>query len=58
MSLLEVKDLHIWFDLERGGGMTVTPGFIDAHSHPASGGVRELVSVNLDLRSIGAIQDA
>jgi len=39
-------------------GMTVTPGFIDAHSHPASGGVRELVSVNLDLRSIGAIQDA
>ncbi len=40
------------------GGMTVTPGFIDAHSHPASGGVRELVSVNLDLRSIAAIQDA
>lgn len=39
-------------------GATVTPGFIDAHSHPASGGVRELVSVNLDLRSIGAIQDA
>ncbi len=39
-------------------GMTVTPGFIDAHSHPASGGVRELVSVNLNLRSIGAIQDA
>ncbi|HEY7697844.1 MAG TPA: hypothetical protein VIE88_05475, partial [Vicinamibacteria bacterium] len=36
-------------------GMTVTPGFIDAHSHPAQGGVRELVSVNLDLRSIGAI---
>src|SRR3990172_2968324 len=39
-------------------GMTVTPGFIDAHSHPASGGVREIASVNLDLRSIGAIQDA
>ncbi len=39
-------------------GMTVTPGFIDAHSHPASGGVRELVSVNLDLRSITAIQAA
>jgi len=39
-------------------GMTVTPGFIDAHSHPASGGVREIVAVNLDLRSIGAIQDA
>jgi predicted amidohydrolase YtcJ len=39
-------------------GMTVLPGFIDAHSHPATGGVRELVSVNLDLRSIGAILDA
>jgi predicted amidohydrolase YtcJ len=39
-------------------GMTVVPGFIDAHAHPASGGVRELVSVNLDLRSIGAILDA
>ncbi|HXV64379.1 MAG TPA: amidohydrolase family protein [Vicinamibacteria bacterium] len=39
-------------------GQTVTPGFIDAHSHPASGGVRELVSVNLDLRSIDAIKDA
>jgi hypothetical protein len=38
--------------------LTVTPGFIDAHSHPASGGVREIVAVNLDLRSIGAIQDA
>ncbi len=39
-------------------GLTVTPGFIDAHSHPASGGVREIVSVNLDLRSIDAIKDA
>ena len=34
------------------GGMTVTPGFIDAHCHPATGGSRELVQVNLDLRSI------
>ena len=39
-------------------GMTVTPGFIDAHCHVATGGLRELVNVNLDLRSIGAIQDA
>ncbi len=39
-------------------GMTVTPGFIDAHAHPASGGVRELVSVNTDLRSIVEIQAA
>ncbi len=40
------------------GGMTVTPGFIDAHSHPATGGVREIVAVNLDLRSIDAIKTA
>ncbi len=40
------------------GGMTVTPGFIDAHTHPAWGGEAELVNVNCDLRSIRAIQDA
>ena len=40
------------------GGMTVTPGFIDAHSHPAYGGIFELTEVNLDLRSITAIQAA
>ncbi len=39
-------------------GMTVTPGFIDAHSHPAYGGIRELTQLNLDLRSIAAIQAA
>lgn len=38
--------------------MLVTPGFIDAHSHPASGGVREIVAVNLDVRSIDAIKAA
>jgi predicted amidohydrolase YtcJ len=38
--------------------MTVTPGFIDAHSHPSSGGVSELIHVNCDLRSIEAIQAA
>lgn len=38
--------------------MTVTPGFIDAHCHPASGGVREIKSVNLDLRSMAEIYDA
>ena len=37
-------------------GMTVTPGFIDAHSHPAYGGIYELVQVNCDLRSIPEIQ--
>ena len=39
-------------------GMTVTPGFIDAHSHPSGAGVSELVLVNVDLRSISAIQSA
>ena len=39
-------------------GMTITPGFIDAHSHPAWGGIEELVNVNLDLRSIGEITEA
>jgi predicted amidohydrolase YtcJ len=37
-------------------GMTVTPGFIDAHSHPS--GIRELTGVNVDLRSIREIQEA
>jgi len=40
------------------GGRTVTPGFIDAHSHPAYGGIFELTQVNLDLRSIAEIQAA
>src|SRR3989304_3442108 len=39
-------------------GMTVTPGFIDAHTHPSSGGVSELIHVNCDLRSVGALQAA
>ena len=40
------------------GGMTVTPGFIDAHSHPSGAGVDELLQVNVDLRSVRAIQAA
>lgn len=39
-------------------GTTVVPGFIDAHSHPAWGGIEELMSVNCDLRSIADIQEA
>lgn len=42
-------------DLE---GSTVTPGFIDAHSHPASAGRQHLKNVDCDLRSIEAIQQA
>ena len=37
-------------------GMTVTPGFIDAHCHPS--GVNELYGVRLDLGSIAEIQAA
>jgi predicted amidohydrolase YtcJ len=37
-------------------GMTITPGFIDAHCHVA--GVDELVNVNVNLPSIAAIRAA
>ena len=40
------------------GGRTVVPGFIDAHMHAASSGLRHLKEVNCDLRSISAIQSA
>ncbi|MGI9626997.1 MAG: amidohydrolase [Longimicrobiales bacterium] len=36
---------------------TVVPGFIDAHTHPAGAGVRELKDVNVDVRSIAEIKD-
>ena len=39
-------------------GMTITPGFIDAHTHASGAGVNELVQVNVDLRSIAEIKDA
>ncbi len=39
-------------------GNTITPGFIDAHSHPAYSGRRHLRNVDCDLRSIKAIQEA
>ena len=40
------------------GGRTVTPGFIDAHTHPAQAGLMHLRMVDCDLRSISAIQAA
>src|SRR5580704_17533682 len=40
------------------GGATVVPGFIDTHAHVASTGLNHLKDVNLNLRSISAIQDA
>ena len=42
-------------DAER---MTVTPGFIDAHSRPSGAGVDELLLVRVDPRSVRAIQPA
>ncbi|HEV8383558.1 MAG TPA: amidohydrolase family protein, partial [Candidatus Acidoferrales bacterium] len=39
-------------------GKTVVPGFIDAHSHPASAGLSHLKQIDCDLRSIAAIQAA
>jgi predicted amidohydrolase YtcJ len=40
------------------GLKTVTPGFIDAHSHPAAAGLSHLRMLDCDLRSISAIQAA
>jgi predicted amidohydrolase YtcJ len=40
------------------GRKTVVPGFIDAHNHPAAAGLDHQSSVDCDLRSIGAIQQA
>lgn len=40
------------------GKMTVVPGFIDAHCHPASAGLSELLDVNCDRRAIAEIQKA
>ena len=39
-------------------GQTILPGFIDAHCHVLSSGLQHLRSVNCDLRSIPAIQQA
>jgi predicted amidohydrolase YtcJ len=37
-------------------GMTLTPGFIDAHSHPL--GANEAISVNVNYRTIPRLQEA
>ncbi len=39
-------------------GMTILPGFIDAHSHPSYVGLSELKNVNTNLGSIARIQEA
>jgi len=40
------------------GAMTVVPGFIDAHSHPADAGYQHLKEVDCALDSIAKIQEA
>ena len=37
-------------------GMTITPGFIDAHTHPTLGGIQELVHVNVGVPSIAEMK--
>ncbi len=39
-------------------GMTVVPGFIDAHTHPAASGAEHLMFVDCDHRSIAGIKEA
>ncbi len=39
-------------------GMTVVPGFIDAHSHPSGAGLNAIKNVNTNLGSIRAIKAA
>lgn len=39
-------------------GMTIVPGLIDAHCHPASSGLDQLVHVDCNLRSIAEIKKA
>lgn len=39
-------------------GMTVVPGFIDAHTHPAAAGAEHLMYVNCDQRSVAEVQAA
>lgn len=40
------------------GGLTVVPGFIDAHIHVLSSGIRHVTCADCDQQSIQAIQDA
>lgn len=42
--------------IDHGDGVIV-PGFVDAHTHPAGAGVRELKDVNVDVRSVAEIKD-
>lgn len=39
-------------------GMTVFPGFIDAHNHPSSAGMRHLTQVDMNIRTIEGMKSA
>jgi len=39
-------------------GLTVVPGFIDAHTHPVYSGIRHLLHVDCDRRSIAEVKEA
>ena len=55
----DVKNLiHPQCELIDAEGMTITPGFIDAHSHPSAYGVAELVHVDVNFPSIKDIKQA
>ncbi len=53
----EIKDLiSSGTEVIDAGGMTVTPGFIDAHSHPLM--ANEATGANVDYRTIPEVQNA
>ena len=39
-------------------GMAVFPGFIDAHNHPSSAGMRHLTQVDMNIRTIEGMKSA
>ena len=43
--------------IDAGGG-TVVPGFIDAHNHPSSAGMRHLTQVDMNIRTIEGMKSA
>ncbi|MDE2662460.1 MAG: amidohydrolase [Gemmatimonadota bacterium] len=43
--------------IDAGGG-TVVPGFIDAHNHPSSAGMRHLTEVDMNIRTIEGMKSA
>ena len=43
--------------IDAAGG-TIVPGFIDAHNHPSSAGMRHLTQVDMNIRTIAGMQSA